>query len=241
MKANYLPPLYIQIKNFLIEKILSNQYDEYSKLPSERELSEKFNVSRMTARNALNEIVNEGYAFRETGRGTFVVGKRFRRDFVKLESFSKRLRSSGITDISTEVVDKKVIEADSFISEKLNVLIGTKCYKLVRLRVGNKKTMSLEYSYMSADKLPHLLDYDFSKLSLFQTIEEKYFCSLRISKSTLEMGYLNKYNAKLLNVKEGSAAFIIKAITYDDKDNVIEYCESFNRGDLCVFSYELVK
>lgn len=241
MTPDILPPLYIQIKNFLIDKIKNREYDEYSKLPSERELSEKFNVSRMTARRGLKEVVDEGYAFRDGARGTFVVGKKVERNFVKLGGFSSHLRDAGISNISTRVIANDIIEADSTLSKKLNVLIGTKCYKFIRLRLGNDQPISVEYSYLSTEKFPGLLDFDFNKLSLYGVIEENYKYNLKSSKSRLEMEYFDEYNSELLNVDEGTPGFVIESIVWDDKENIIEYCKSFNRGDLYSFVYELRK
>lgn len=238
MKENVLPPLYIQIKNFLIGKIESGEYEENGKLPSERELSEKFNVSRMTARNALNEVVNEGYAMRDGVRGTFAVGRKVKKNLFKLDSFANRLREEGITD-TKKVIEEKVLEADRWISKKLNIAIGSKCFEIVRLRMGNDIPIAIEYSYLGADKFPGLLRYDFSHDSLFQIMEDKYGCRVVRTKSKLEMGYFNKRNAKLLKLKEGDAGFMMKEFNYDAHDEVAEYCISVYRGDLWSFVYEI--
>lgn len=68
---NYIPPVYIQIRDILIEKIDSGEFKRDNQLPSEREISETYNISRMTARSALTQLVEMGYAYRVKGKGTF--------------------------------------------------------------------------------------------------------------------------------------------------------------------------
>lgn len=241
MKLEVLPPLYVQIKSHLLKKILNDEYNEYSKLPSERELSETFNVSRMTARRALDELVREEYAYRDGGRGTFVAGKKIERDFIKLSGFSEHLKNSGVSGVETEVIAKKEIEVDSKIAKKLNVVIGTKCYKIVRLRKLDNRPISVEYAYLTVERFGGIIEYDLSKGSLYQIIQENYNCSLTKSTSKLELGYLDEYNARLLKLSEESPVFRIQEVSYDINDGIIEYCESLNRADVFSYIYELRK
>ena len=105
MKESYIPPVYIQIKNVLIEKINSGELSSGSQLPSEREISETYNISRMTARSALTQLVDSGYAYRLKGKGTFVKLPNFERDFVKLSGFSQMLMSKGIKPSNKVIED----------------------------------------------------------------------------------------------------------------------------------------
>jgi GntR family transcriptional regulator len=239
MSQNVLPPMYLQLKNFLIEKIESNVYKEQEKLPSERELSEKFQISRMTARNAIKELVNEGYAYRDGVRGTFVANKKVKRNFIKLDGFSGQLKQGGISDVKNKVIEFIQIDADSWLSSKLNVPIGSSCYKLVRVRIGNDQPMAVEYVFINGEFTGELLKYDFSKESLYHILETKYSCMPIKSVNTLEMCYFNNYDASLLNIKKGTPGFLTKGKSYDEADKLIEYVEIYHRGDLFKFSYEL--
>lgn len=239
MSENVLPPMYLQVRNFLIEKIENNVYKEQEKLPSERELSEKFQISRMTARNAIKELVNEGYAYRDGVRGTFVANKKVKRNLITLDGFSGQLKQSGINDVKTKVVEFSRIDADSWLSSKLNVQIGSICYKLTRVRIGNDQPMAVEYIFINGSFTEGLLKYDFSKESLYNILDTKYLCMPKRSVNTLEMCYFNNYDANLLEVKKGTPGFLIKGKGYDESDNLIEYVEIYNRGDLFKFSYEL--
>lgn len=104
----YIPPVYIQIRDILAEKIKSGEFISGDKLPSERELSEIYSISRMTARNALTQLVDSGYAYRLKGKGTFVSYPNIERDFVKLSGFSQMLKSKGIKP-SNKIVKSGII------------------------------------------------------------------------------------------------------------------------------------
>ena len=82
MNKSYNPPLYIQIRDTLIGQINSGEYESGNQLPSEREISDTYSISRMTARNALTQLVDMGYAYRVRGKGTFVRITNFEREWL---------------------------------------------------------------------------------------------------------------------------------------------------------------
>jgi GntR family transcriptional regulator len=139
----YIPPVYIQIRDILAEKIKSGEFISGDKLPSERELSEIYSISRMTARNALTQLVDSGYAYRLKGKGTFVSYPNIERDFVKLSGFSQMLKSKGIKP-SNKIVKSGIIEADKKIASLLETTIGTKVYEIVRIRYGTQYSLAVQ-------------------------------------------------------------------------------------------------
>jgi GntR family transcriptional regulator len=234
----YIPPVYIQIRDILAEKIKSGEFISGDKLPSERELSEIYSISRMTARNALTQLVDSGYAYRLKGKGTFVSYPNIERDFVKLSGFSQMLKSKGIKP-SNKIVKSGIIEADKKIASLLETTIGTKVYEIVRIRYGNNIALALEYSYLPVNLLDNLLQYDFEKDSLYKVIEENYNYKLKYSKQWIKITTLNKNESKLLNVKEHTPAFLLESISYDMDETVVESTLSLNIGDRTSFYTEL--
>lgn len=241
LNNNHLLPIYVQVKNLLIQKIQNGEFNVGDQLPSERELSTKYDVSRMTARKSVTEIVNEGYAYRKKGKGTYVVCQKLKRDLIKLSSFSTLLKEKGVTNFTNKVIDKRIIEADSKLSEVLEITIGSLVYLIIRVRYGNGKPMALEYSYIPKELFPRLLEYDFSTTSLFETIENKYQNKLKLAKQQMELGYASKYHSKLLEIDESDALFIMESVTFNSNNIAIEFCKSYTRGDTCIFYSELHK
>lgn len=238
INKSYNPPLYIQIKDTLIEKINSGEYKSGSQLPSERELSDTYEISRMTARNALSQLVDLGYAYRLKGKGTFVRLPNFERDFVKLSGFSQMLKSRGI-EPSNKIVKFGIIESDKKIASLLETTIGTKVYEIVRVRYGDNIPLALEYSYLPMSLYENLLQYDFENNSLYEVIENIYDYKLKFSKQWIKITTLYEKEAKILDVDENTPAFLLESISYDINDKVVEATKSINIGDRTTFYTEL--
>jgi GntR family transcriptional regulator len=234
----YIPPFYIQIRDILIEKINAGEFKSDNQLPSERELSETYKISRMTARNALTQLVDSGYAYRLKGKGTFVRYPKLERDFVKLSGFSQMLKSKGIKP-SNKIVKSGIIVADKKIASLLETTIGTKVYEIIRIRYGNDIALALEYSYLPVNLFDNLLQYDFEGDSLYKVIEENYNYKLKYSKQWIKITTLNKNESKYLNVKEHTPAFLLESISYDMDEKVVESTLSLNIGDRTSFYTEL--
>jgi GntR family transcriptional regulator len=235
---SYIPPVYIQIKDVLIEKINSGEFKSGSQLPSEREISETYNISRMTARNALTQLVDLGYAYRVKGKGTFVRLPNFERDFVKLSGFSQMLRSKGIKP-SNKIVKSCIIEADKKVASLLETTIGTRVYEIVRVRYGDNIPLALEYSYLPVSLFDNLLQYDFENNSLYKVLEDVYKHKLKYSKQWIKITTLYKNEAKMLDVTEHTPAFLLESISYDMDGRVVEATRSLNIGDRTTFYTEL--
>lgn len=235
---SYIPPVYIQIRDILVGKINTGEFISGDQLPSERELSEMYKISRMTARNALTQLVDSGYAYRLKGKGTFVSYPEIERDFVKLSGFSQMLKSKGIKP-SNKIVKSGIIEADKKIASLLETTIGTRVYEIVRIRYGNNIALALEYSYLPINLFDDLLKYDFEKNSLYNVIEENYHYKLKYSKQWIKITTLNKNESIILNVKEHTPAFLLESISYDIHEKVVESTLSLNIGDRTAFYTEL--
>jgi len=221
-----------------VGKINGGEFISGDKLPSERELSEIYNISRMTARNALSQLVDSGYAYRLKGKGTFVSYPNIERDFVRLSGFSQMLKSKGIKP-GNKIVKSGIIEADKKIASLLETTIGTRVYEIVRIRYGNNIALALEYSYLPINLFDDLLKYDFEKNSLYKVIEENYNYKLKYSKQWIKITTLNKSQSLVLNVKEHTPAFLLESISYDMDERVVESTLSLNIGDRTAFYTEL--
>lgn len=238
LKKTYIPPIYIQIKDTLIGKINSGELTGDSQLPSERKISETYGISRMTARNALTQLVQLGYAYRVIGRGTFVRHATFERDFVKLSGFSQMLVSKGIQP-SNKIVKFGIIEANKKIASLLKTSIGTKVYELVRVRYGDNVAIALEYSYLPESLFDNLLQYNFENISLYEVIEEIYKYRLKFSKQWIKITTLFINEATILDVANNTPAFLLESVSYDVKGRVVEATKSLNIGDRTTFYTEL--
>ncbi len=237
--AYYLLPKYHQIKEMIIEKIEKKEYKSGDKLPSEREISDIYSVSRMTARKALLEVINDGHAYSEPGRGTFVKERTVDNYLTRLEGFSYMVkRSSGKETLSREI-EKKIIEADSILSEKLKVPIGTQINMIARSRIVDKEPIAFEYSFTKVSDFPGLIDIDFSQNSLFEIMTKQYHVEIVHAKQTLEIVYADKDVSRILQVPKKTALFLFKDVSDDVNGRQVEFCVRYVRADKCHFHNEI--
>ena len=235
----YLLPKYHQIKEMIIEKIEKKEFKSGDKLPSEREISDIYSVSRMTARKALLEVINDGHAYSEPGKGTFVKERTVENYLTRLEGFSYMVkRSSGMETISREI-EKKIIEADSILAEKLKVPIGSQINMIARSRIVDKEPIAFEYSFTKTKTFPGLIEIDFSKNSLFETMTKQYHVEIVHAKQTLEIVYSDKDVSRILQVPRKTALFLFKDVSNDPSGIPVEFCVRYVRADKCHFHNEI--
>src|SRR5438270_14022521 len=88
-------PRYYQLKEIMRERIQCGEWKPGDLIPSERELGEKYGISRMTARQAIPDLVNEGLCYREQGKGTFDSRHKITQQFSRLTGFTEDMRARG--------------------------------------------------------------------------------------------------------------------------------------------------
>src|ERR1700761_8946464 len=136
LDKNGFIPLYFQIQRALMEKIQSGELLEGDPLASEEELSRFYQVSRMTARQALHGLKTSGYAFSEKGRGTFVTRPKLEKNIMHLQGFTEEMRQRGMKPSST-LLEQSVIKPDDGLIEKLRLTSADRVMRLRRLRLAD--------------------------------------------------------------------------------------------------------
>ncbi len=220
------------------ERILAEVVSKMSPsqpLQTERELAERFGVSRMTVRQALNSLRDDGVISSVRGVGTFVSKPRLSKA-PALTSFSEDLASRGYTP-STTVISTSLDEASTDVAIDLGIPMGAKVYRIERVRLADGVPLCYEEVFLHAERFPGLLDHDLAR-SLYQTMEESYGVSLRRGTQTVRAVNLSRYHADLLETDEGAAALLMKRITTDERGKIIERGMAMCRGDL--YDYHFV-
>ena len=250
-KANLLPeleklvedsnlPLYLQLKNIIKAQIISGAIQPGDKIPSESELCERYGVSRITVRQAINSLVQEGYLYRKQGVGTFVTSPKLRRRLPRLYSFSEDMRELGL-EPSSQVLEQRVIEADEEMAEILKLPDGSrKINKLVRVRLANGEPILLEKTFIPYYLCPDLVQENLEEGSLYSTLREKYNLLLDHAYETYEVGKIRKEEAKILRCQVSLPAFVIERLTYLKTEVPVEWTKSIARGDRLRFTVRLV-
>ena len=163
-------PLYFQLKEIIEEKITSGQLEPGDLLPSERELSDRYNISRPTIRQALQELVNEGLLYREKGKGTFVAKPKIKYGFIqRLTTFYEDMERKGYK-LKTKIRKQEIREAPKRIAEKLNLKTDNKVIFLDRVRYIEEEPIVRVLNFVPYEKCPRLIDINLEDKSLYKVM-----------------------------------------------------------------------
>ena len=223
-------PLYDQLVDILTEQI-ENECSPGDVLPSERELSAKYGISRTTVRLALQELERQGLVIRQHGRGTFVADRSARTtDLQQTYSFSEQMREMG-REPQTTVLEFEEIEADKSIAEHMALHIGERVYKLKRLRAADGMPLMIECTYLPVRKF---LALELSMLdghSLYHVIEGTFGERVRVAEEEFYASVARLSDARLLDINEGDPVLDLVRTTFNTQNEIIEYTLSVARAD----------
>ncbi len=230
-------PLYYQLMQILINEI-EHHLAKDAQLPSEREICERYDVSRSTVRQALLELEQDGYIYKIHGKGTFVSPKKFNQELLKFYSFTNEMKKIG-KEPKSEVLDFSIIACDATLAKKMKTTKGTKVYKFIRLRMADGDPMMVETSYVPAARFEGLKREDLS-VSMYDVFARHYAVDITYAEEKFQAVSTNEKTARYLQIQREIPSLQIERFTYE-KDLIIEYTVSMARGDQFVYSIKLDK
>jgi GntR family transcriptional regulator len=219
-------PLYRQVEQVLEEKIKTGQWETGSQVPTEQELSDIFEVSTITVKRAIIELVNKGYLYRQRGKGTFVSGSLKEQDINSIIS----LKTEEIGEHPHELISFSLNVANEEIREKLNS-DTLKVFNVVRLKIENEEPSALEYTYLPYSKCPDLTPEDINNELIYNILEKKFFIVLGRAKLFIKPFIAQDEIADLLKVEPGTPVFEWERFTYTKHEEIIEYSKFYVRQD----------
>jgi GntR family transcriptional regulator len=227
-------PRYYQLKEIMRGRVKSDEWKPGDLIPSERELSEKYGISRMTARQAITDLVNEGLFYREQGKGTFVSQRKITQQLIHLTGFTEDIRARGQKP-GTKVLSAEMFPADETTAEKLSIDPGTLIFRLQRLRLADDEPLAIELSQISFKGCERLLDEDLEQHSLYRLLETKYGILLMEADQELEAGLAGNEEAQLLKISINRPVLFTRRITYTERNQPIEYAKAVYCGNKYTF------
>ncbi|WKB51563.1 GntR family transcriptional regulator [Eleftheria terrae] len=226
-------PLYLQLAQVLSQAIRDGRYQVDEALPSERTLSESLSVSRVTARKAIDQLVDQGLIVRRRGSGNYIA-PRLEQPLSRLTSFSEELNQRGYTP-SSRWLERTL--APSVPEEQLSLGLspGTRVARLERLRLADEAVMAYEVSVIPQAVLPNP---EAVENSLYEFLARSGHAPVRALQHIRALNAQAKL-ADLLEVPTGQAVLFITRIGYLESGQAVELTHSYCRSDYYDFVAEM--
>lgn len=226
----YKPKAGERARDLILNYIAENKLQNGERLPSERDMCERWGLNRSTLRTTIAKLTAEGVLISRRGSGTMVRPPRFTRDLQDLRSFSETVRIQNRRQ-SVKLLSFSKAECDKHLAKQFDLMLGDYLYKLVRLRCVDGAPLLIETAYLEEALFPGLLDFDMERNSLFAVLEAGYGVELTNGEEQVSVTYASEEEAELLEVQPGRALFWIVSKTRAADGRLIEYCRTVARAD----------
>lgn len=238
INKNSIIPIYYQMIQFIKSQLENHVWNEDDMIPSERELCEKYEISRMTVRQAIESLVHEGILYRKRGIGTFVSQQKIDQVLVKPTNFTTDMLNIGMKP-SSKILECKVVPAPEDTARLLEIGAGEEIIELYRLRLANDKPMAIEQAYIVFGLAKNILKTNMTNKSLYAMLREECSLDIALAKQTIQIAFSDQEYSGILDVKLDSPVFLMDRVDYLSDKRPIEYVKSYYRADRFKFTVEL--
>lgn len=228
-------PLYLQLARKLGRAVRDGRYQVNQALPSERLLSAQLAVSRVTARKAIDQLVDEGLILRRRGSGNYIA-PRLEQPLSRLSSFSEEIRQRGYKP-GSRWLERSIVTATAEERRCLDLARGAQVAHLERLRLANDVVMAYELSALPLAVLP---DPRAVRASLYRYLERIGQAPVRAQQHLQAVNAADGLAARL-SVPAGQAVLFITRIGYGEAGQAVELTHSYCRNDYYDFVVELTR
>ena len=231
-------PLYNQLKELLRTQILDSTYPPESRMPSESELGDIFQVSRITVRQALGDLQKEGLIFKIHGKGTFVAKPKAFQNVSTLQGLAESMSQLGY-EVINQLHSVKFINANTRVAERLQLNEGEKVVEIKRVRLINREPVSLEISYLPKDVGEKLQKADLITRDIFLILENDLQLNLGHADLAIDAVLADSELTKALNVEEGSPIMRIERLTHTADGKPLDFEFLYYRGDAFQYRFRI--
>ena len=236
-------PLYYQVKQIILDEINNEGVKAGDAIPTEKTFCDIYGISRTTIRQAISELVNEGYLYRVKSKGTFVSQPKVKTDLVNMyDGYNMELFNMSMTP-STQAIELTLVKANSEQARALEINEGDNVIYLLRHRYADGMAMGYVESYFRYPLCSFLLNENeetFNSTSVYQILAKHKEAKLKKILKTIEAVGASEAEAKLLNIKKGSPVNMCTNICYSQESGIPVIYELLKyRGDKNKFSIEI--
>ena len=239
----YSPPKYLKVKSAIMEQLDAGDLEPHAALPSERELMQSYDVSRITVRKAIEELEQEGLVYKIQGKGTFVAGEYKKQNLISITSCTEDVRKQGMIP-TRKVLFSEVIDADRKRQDRLMLTETDKVFRMARIYYADGEPLNHTTVYLPYKFFPGIETYDFSKFSLYGVLEGDYGVKITRAERTLEAVIAYEEICRYLDVHNGVPLILFNCITYGEirgREYPIENFKCYYRSDKFKFYIDQVR
>lgn len=214
-------PLHIQLKDTIAREIANGKYVE--KIPSERELMERFQVSRATVRESINHLVQEQVLEKVQGKGTFIKQRKTIHDWLDhLHSFTETIKRMGM------MPSAQLLKSDEHVKDpdKEHLLQTNQVVSIARLRKANNIPIAIERHYYGQEIGRQLLKYDLNELTIYDLLEQQLNIPLVEAEQTIKVVPIEAMDAKKLDIEPNTNVLCVERQIYGLHGEIIELYKS---------------
>lgn len=222
-------PLYRKIAQQIREEIESGQWEEGQSIPTEKHLSEQFGASRVTVRQAIKMLVEEGLLEKVQGSGTYVKEQKIEHNIFELISFTEEMRSLNKEPVN-KVLNFQLLEPDDHVKRMLSLEEGRKVFYVRRQRLVDDIPYVVEDTYLPVDLFPNL-SYQIMTGSKYDYIEKEVGKKIKESYQEVIPVLPEEDMAEALTVDQGTPVLKICSYSILEDGTVFEYSENHFKSD----------
>lgn len=232
-------PQYVRIRESLRERIDQGEFSRGEKLPSEEELSTFYGVSRMTLRQSMSDLVDEGLLYRKHGIGTFVALQHFARDHSHLQNFFETSRLNGLS-VDEKILEMDVIPARFQVAKALGLDEGEQVIHLKTLRIVEGNPVTIHEAYFSHEKFSNFTESNADTLSK-DLLAYYQSCGYKVRRGVqrIDARSAEPEVAELLEIDECAPVLYKERTLYTEEGIPVEFLNCYNRGDLYSVTFNL--
>ncbi|MBB4062913.1 GntR family transcriptional regulator [Gellertiella hungarica] len=229
-------PLYMKLRQVLEEAIRGGKLEQGEALPPERDLAEIADVSRVTVRKAVDDLVRDGLLVRRHGSGTFVSKpvSKVQQSLSRLTSFTEDMARRGFTT-RAELLERGIFHPTTEEMVMLGLSAGTQVARISRLRMANDTPLAIERASISTEFLP---EPENVTTSLYEELDRTGARPVRAIQR-ISACNVKEADAELLGIPAGAAGLSIERVSYLASGRVVEFTRSLYRGDAYDFVAEM--
>lgn len=233
-EINYKSPMYLQLKKVIYSKIQSGEYLPGTSIPSENELAKMYGINRLTVRNGIDQLVNEGLLMRVQGKGVYVLGANGKSNVETVGGFEEIVDASNAAR-SIKIIKQVVRKAYDKFSWICGIGSEDEIYYIKRIIYVGGTPSYLEETYIPKYLIPQLDSIDLSVFSI-EEIYEFYGIIRNKVNETIDLTRLDANEGRMLKISANEEVMVMESTSFDDKSRVIDYRRKYSVNDLCKYS-----